>query len=111
MHALTISKRLDPLVTLAGVSYYSQISGNVAGTPFDPENTIGTGLGACLTVTPTTSITTGANLSFVTNPNPNNLPVPNPDNVLSSAGAASSPFFECREPDLQAWRIAVEFSA
>jgi hypothetical protein len=81
---LTASKRLDPLVAFAGVSYYSQISGDVAGTSFDPENIIGTRLGASLAVTPFTSITTGVNLSFITNPNPNNLPVRNSDNVLSS---------------------------
>jgi hypothetical protein len=81
---LTASKRLDPLVAFAGVSYYSQISGDVAGTKFDPENIIGTRLGASLAVTPTTSITTGINLSFITNPNPGNLAVRNSDDVLSS---------------------------
>jgi hypothetical protein len=33
-------------VTFAGVSYYSQISGDVAGTTFDPSDVIGTRLGA-----------------------------------------------------------------
>ena len=60
-------KRLDPLVAFAGVSYFSQISGDVAGTTFDPD-IIGTRLGASLAVTPATSITTGINLSFITNP-------------------------------------------
>jgi hypothetical protein len=81
---LTASKRLDPLVAFAGVSYYSQISSNVAGTTSDPENIIGTRLGASLAVTPTTSITTGVHLSFITNPSAENLPVRNSDDVLTS---------------------------
>jgi hypothetical protein len=45
---------------------------------------IGTRLGASLAVTPATSITTGVNLSFLTDPTPGDLPVPNSDTVLSS---------------------------
>jgi hypothetical protein len=81
---LTASKRLDPLVAFASVSYFSSISREVAGTTVDPSDVIGTRLGASLAVTPATSITTGVNLSFLTNPNPANLPVRNSDDVLSS---------------------------
>jgi hypothetical protein len=80
---LTASKRLDPLVAFASVSYFSSISDLIARTTSN-ENVIGTRLGASLAVTPATSITTGVNLSFLTNPNPGNLPVPNSDSVLSS---------------------------
>jgi len=81
---LTASKRLDPLVAFASVSYFSSISREVAGTTVDPSDVIGTRLGASLAVTPATSITTGVNLSFLTDPSPANLPVPNSDDVLSS---------------------------
>jgi hypothetical protein len=81
---LTAVKRLDPLVAFAGVSYYSQISGDVAGTTFDPSDVIGTRLGASLAVTPTTSITTGVNLSFLTDTQSGRLPGPRPDDVLAS---------------------------
>ena len=39
---------------------------------------------ASLAVTPTTSITTGIDVSFITNPNAGNLPVRNSDDVLNS---------------------------
>jgi hypothetical protein len=81
---LTAVKRLDPLVAFAGVSYYSQISGDVAGTHFDPSNVIGTRLGASLAVTPTTSITTGVNISFLTDTQSGRVPGPRPDDVLAS---------------------------
>jgi hypothetical protein len=81
---LTAVKRLDPLVAFAGVSYYSEISGDVAGTTFDPSDVIGTRLGASLAVTPATSITAGVNISFLTDTQPGNLPGPQPDDVLAS---------------------------
>ena len=56
---LTASKRLDPLVAFASVSYFSDISGDVAGTLSNPSDIIGTRLGASLAVTPATSITAG----------------------------------------------------
>ena len=81
---LTAVKRLDPLVAFAGVSYYSQISGDVAGTAFDPSDVIGTRLGASLAVTPVTSLTAGLNISFLTDTQPGNLPGPQPDDILAS---------------------------
>ena len=45
---LTASKRLDPLVAFASVSYFSSISREVAGTTVDPSDVIGTRLGASL---------------------------------------------------------------
>ena len=81
---LTAVKRLDPLVAFAGVSYYSEISGDVAGTIYDPSDVIGTRLGASLAVTPATSITAGVNISFLTDTRPGNLPGPQPDDVLAS---------------------------
>jgi hypothetical protein len=81
---LTASKRLDPLVAFAGVSYYSEISGDVAGTLYDPSDIIGTRFGASLAVTPTTSVTAGLNLSFLTDSNSGNFPGPKPDDVLAS---------------------------
>jgi hypothetical protein len=80
---LTAVKRLDPLVAFAGVSYYSQISGDVAGTAFDPSDVIGTRLGASLAVTPATSLTTGLNISFLTDAP--TVPGPQPDDILASA--------------------------
>lgn len=81
---LTASKRLDPLVAFASASYFSSISRFVAGTTTDPSDVIGTRIGASLAVTPATSVTVGVNLSFLTNSNPDNVPVPNSDSVLSS---------------------------
>ena len=54
------------LGAFAGVSYYSQISGDIAGTTFDPSDVIGTRLGASLAVTPVTSPTAGLSISFLT---------------------------------------------
>ena len=73
-----------PLVAFAGVSYYSQISGDVAGTTFDPSDVIGTRLGASLAVTPVTSLTAGLSISFLTDTLPGNLPGPKPDDILAS---------------------------
>ena len=81
---LTAVKRLDPLVAFAGVSYYSQISGDVAGTTFDPSDVIGTRLGASLAVTPATSLTAGLNISFLTDTQSGILPGPQPDDILAS---------------------------
>ena len=81
---LTASKRLDPLVAFASVSYYSEISGDVAGTTFDPSDVIGTRLGASLAVTPATSVTVGVSISFLTDTNLGTFPGPQPDDVLAS---------------------------
>ena len=81
---LTASKRLDPLVAFAGVSYYSEISGDVAGTTFDPSDIIGTRLGASLAVTPATSVTAGISISFLTDTDFGMFPGPRPDDVLAS---------------------------
>jgi hypothetical protein len=81
---LTASKRLDPLVAFAGVSYYSEISGDVAGTTFDPSDIIGTRLGASLAVTPATSVTAGVSISFLTDTDFGMFPGPRPDDVLAS---------------------------
>ena len=81
---LTAVKRLDPLVAFAGLSYYSQISGDVAGTTFDPSDVIGTRLGASLAVTPATSLTAGLNISFLTDTQSGILPGPQPDDILAS---------------------------
>ena len=72
------------MVAFAGVSYYSQISGDVTGTTFDPSDVIGTRLGASLAVTPVTSLTAGLNISFLTDTQPGNLPGPQPDDILAS---------------------------
>jgi hypothetical protein len=79
---LTAVKRLDPLVAFASVSYYSEISGFVVGSAFNPSDVIGTRLGASLAVTPTTSLTAGLNISFLTDTP--SLPGPQPDDVLAS---------------------------
>lgn len=81
---LTASKRLDPLVAFAGVSYYSEISGDVAGTTFDPSDIIGMRLGASLAVTPATSVTAGVSISFLTDTDFGMFPGPRPDDVLAS---------------------------
>jgi hypothetical protein len=81
---LTASKRLDPLVAFASVSYFSSISSWVTDTASNPSDVIGTRIGASLAVTPATSVTAGVNLSFLTDPSPGNLPVPNSDSVLST---------------------------
>jgi hypothetical protein len=66
------------------VSYYSEISGDVAGTIYDPSDVIGTRLGASLAVTPATSVTAGINISFLTDTQSGNLLGPKPDDVLAS---------------------------
>lgn len=81
---LNASKRLDPLVAFASVSYFSSISSDVVGGKGNDENVIGTRLGASLAVTPATSITAGTSISFLTNPSPANLPTPHSDPILSS---------------------------
>lgn len=80
---LTAVKRLDPLVAFATVSYYSEISGVVTGTPYNPSDVIGTRLGGSLAVTPSTSLSAGVNISFLTD-SPTVLYGPQADDVIAS---------------------------
>lgn len=79
---LTAVKRLDPLVAFATVSYYSEISGFVVGSSFNPSDVIGTRLGASLAVTPATSLSAGLNISFLTDTP--SFPGPQPDDIIST---------------------------
>jgi hypothetical protein len=80
---LTAVKRLDPLVAFASVSYYSEISGFVVGSPFNPSDVIGSRVGASLAVTPWTSLTGGLNISFLTE-TPTAFLGAQPDDVVAS---------------------------
>lgn len=81
---VTASKRLDPLVAYASVSYFSSLSRRVAGTTVDPSDVIASRLGGSLAVTPATSLTAGINLSFLTDPPPGSPSAASPDRVLST---------------------------
>jgi hypothetical protein len=81
---LTASKRFDPLVAFASVSYFSSLSREVAGTTNDPSDIVGARLGASLAVTPSISLTGAMNMAFLTDPSEGDLPVSDSDRILSS---------------------------
>jgi hypothetical protein len=81
---LTASKRFDPLVLFGSVSYFSSVSQDVAGTQVNPSDVIGSRFGGSLAISPATSVTMGLNMSYLVNPSPIDLVVPQTDRLLST---------------------------
>jgi hypothetical protein len=79
---VTASKRLDPLVVFGGVSYFSSISREIAGTQSNPSGVVGARFGGSLALSPATSITAGFNFGYLTQPT--DFIVPGSDRILSS---------------------------
>jgi hypothetical protein len=78
----TASKRLDPLVVFLSGSYFS--AAEVAGIQFNPADVVGGRIGASLAISPTTAITAGFNVAYLTDTHAADLVLPNSDRVLSS---------------------------
>jgi hypothetical protein len=81
---LTASKRLDPLVVFGAISYFSSASRDREPTRVAGTDVIGARMGGSLAVSPSTSMTMGLNVSYVTDPGPSNLVLPRSDRLLSS---------------------------
>jgi hypothetical protein len=89
---LTASKRFDPLVVFGSVSYFSSVAQDVtgtlvnpvAGTQVNPSDVIGSRFGGSLAISPATSVTMGLNMSYLVNPRPIDLVVPQSDQLLST---------------------------
>jgi len=80
----TASKRFDPLVVFGSLSYFSSVARDVAGTPVNPSDVIGSRFGGSLAISPATSVTVGLNMSYLVNPRPIDLVVPQSDRLLST---------------------------
>jgi hypothetical protein len=63
---LTASKRLDPLVVFLGASYFSSASRDIAGAQSNPSDVAGLRVGGSLAISPSTSVTTGFNVAYLT---------------------------------------------
>jgi uncharacterized coiled-coil protein SlyX len=87
---LTASKRLDPVVVFLGASYFSSASRDIAGTQSNPSDVVGLRMGGSLAISPATSITTGFNVAYLTNPHFTDFVVPNSDRVLSTVDVGFS---------------------
>jgi hypothetical protein len=85
---LTASKRLDPLVVFGGVSYFSSISREIAGTQSNPSGVVGARFGSSLAISPATSITAGFNFGYLTQ-SPDFI-APGSDRILSSVDVGFS---------------------
>jgi hypothetical protein len=81
---LTASKRIDPLVVFLGTSYFSSASRDIAGTQVNPADVIGIRMGGSLAISPSTSVTTGLNIAYLTNTHSIDIVLPNSDRVLST---------------------------
>jgi hypothetical protein len=81
---LTASKRFDPLVVFGSLSYFSSVARDVAGTPVNPSDVIGSRFGGSIAISPATSVTMGLNLSYLVNARPIDLVVPQSDRLLST---------------------------
>ena len=81
---LTASKRFDPLVVFGSLSYFSSVARDVAGTPVNPSDVIGSRFGGSLAISPATSVTMGLNMSYLVNARPIDLVVPQSDQLLST---------------------------
>jgi hypothetical protein len=79
---VTASKRFDPLVVFGGVSYFSSISHEIAGTRSDPGGVFGARFGGSLALSPATSVTAGFNFGYLTQSA--DFIVPGSDRILSS---------------------------
>jgi hypothetical protein len=80
----TASKRFDPLVVLLSASYFSAASREIAGTQFNPSDVVGGRMGASLAISPSTSISAGFNMAYLTTTHSSDFVVPNSDKLLSS---------------------------
>jgi hypothetical protein len=87
---LTASKRLDPLVVFLGASYFSSASRDIALTQDNPSDVAGLRVGGSLAISPSTSITTGFNVAYLTNPHFTDFVVSNSDRVLSTVDVGFS---------------------
>jgi uncharacterized coiled-coil protein SlyX len=87
---LTASKRLDPLVVFLGASYFSSASRDIALTQSNPSDVAGLRVGGSLAISPSTSVTTGFNVAYLTNPHFTDFVVPNSDRVLSTVDVGFS---------------------
>ena len=87
---LTASKRLDPLVVFLGASYFSSASRDIALTQDNPSDIAGLRVGGSLAISPSTSVTTGFNVAYLTNPHFSDFVVPNSDRVLSTVDVGFS---------------------
>ena len=87
---LTASKRLDPLVVFLGASYFSSASRDIAVTQYNPSDVVGLRVGGSLAISPSTSVTTGFNVAYLTNPHFTDFVVPNSDRVLSTVDVGFS---------------------
>jgi len=87
---LTASKRFDPMVVFLGASYFSSASRDIAGTQSNPSDVAGFRIGGSLAISPSTSITTGFNVAYLTNPHFADFIVPNSDRVLSTVDVGFS---------------------
>jgi hypothetical protein len=81
---LTASKRLDPVVVFLGASYFSSAPREVALTQSNPSDIAALRVGGSLAINPSTSVTAGFNVAYLTNPHLVDFPVPNSDRVLST---------------------------
>jgi hypothetical protein len=87
---LTASKRLDPVVVFLGASYFSSASRDIALTQDNPSDVVGLRMGGSLAISPATSLTTGFNVAYLTNPHFTDFVVPNSDRVLSTVDVGFS---------------------
>ena len=87
---LTASKRLDPLVVFLGASYFSSASRDIAGTQVNPADVVGIRMGGSLAISPSTSVTTGFNVAYLTNTHSTDIVLPNSDRVLSTVDVGLS---------------------
>jgi hypothetical protein len=81
---VTASKRVDPLVVFGGISYFSSASRDLEPARVRGTDVVAARMGGSLAVSPTTAMTMGLNVSYVTDPGPTNLVLPRSDRVLSS---------------------------
>jgi hypothetical protein len=81
---VTASKRLDPLVVFGAISYFSSASRDLEPTRVRGTDVIGARMGGSLAISPSTSMTMGLNVNYVTDPGPSNLVLPRSDRFLSS---------------------------
>ena len=85
---VTASKRFDPLVVFGGVSYFSSMSREIAGTRSDPGGVFGARFGGSLALSPATSVTAGFNFGYLTQSA--DFIVPGSDRILSSVDVGFS---------------------
>jgi len=85
---VTASKTFDPLVIFGGISYFSSISQEIAGTRSDPGGVVGARFGSSLAISPATSINAGFNFGYLTQSS--DFIVPGSDRILSSVDVGFS---------------------